>query len=327
MDGHFDAFMLNDAGGLGNRWSWPGPSRDTWRAVSTPGAVGAVASVHYGTRHQASAIAVGGTVYYSRWQEDPTRWTGWSDYHPLPPLDGVITDIALLPVREGPLMLLALDAAGRIRWCEWQREPSEDFQPQAWTPWADFPGPAGHVTAIAADTGSSEAQLFIAACDGNVWYRAWWRRSGRWDDWKPMPAHGFRAVDLACRSEAEYGSEILMKDETGQSHRYWQHEHRYEIVAVDEAGQSHRNWIGVLTYDDGSQPSGDWTTLPAPPSTAGTGAVAGVALSSADDVAVVTPEGEIFRLRKYTYPSIYYEWSPWPVLPYANQVFSAPAAQ
>jgi hypothetical protein len=327
MDGHFDAFMLNDAGGLGNRWSWPGPSRDTWRAVDTPGPAGAVAAAQYGTRHQATAIAVGGTVYYSRWQEDPARWTGWSDFRPVPPLDATITGLAFLPVWEGPVMLFALDATGRIRCCGWQRNPGEDFQPQAWTGWSEIPGSPGHVTAIAADTASADDQMLVAVCDGNVWHRHWWFSQGRWDDWAQMPAQGFRAVDLACRSEDRFQSEVIKRDPaTGQKRAYWETQCRFEIVAVDEAGQAHRNYFTSPSYDD-SQPWGDWVTLPPAPAPSRAGTVAAVARSSDDDVAVVTTDAEIFRLRKYTSPSIYYEWAPWPPLPVANQVFSQAAGQ
>ena len=98
-----------------------------------------------------------------------------------------ITDIACARPNPRELAVFTLDRHGRI-W--YSKSESRRTSTSDWSPWQSVPGPAGHITGIAANNSYSLNVLIAVADDGAVWHARY--ESGEmwglidWSSWDPI---------------------------------------------------------------------------------------------------------------------------------------------
>jgi serine/threonine protein kinase len=190
--GQLEVFLL-DGTGIRQRRVWPGSGPAAWQAVQMPkGGVSAIAAGSHDEEHAELAAVVGDTVWHKQWMNGQS--SGWDA---MPPLLADIVDVAFVSMIPSHLDAFALDATGRIQYCEYPEYGR-------WSQWRDLDSPGGEtVTALAAGSSTREQRDLFVIGGGAVWHRSFSRADDFFADWGPwqhVPLPGGHALDLACTS-------------------------------------------------------------------------------------------------------------------------------
>jgi hypothetical protein len=137
--------------------------------------VTSMASCFAGRRDIDMAIVTGEGVFCQAWQPG----SGFRDSRRVGGEGGAIVDVAC--ARSHSLLLVfTLDRHGRI-WCSWSGSARD------WSQWQAVPGPAAHVTGIAASNSDRLSALIAVADDGTVWHTRYELGAGwDWIDWSSL---------------------------------------------------------------------------------------------------------------------------------------------